>query len=127
MLEVGLQCEVSKVVQMEDTAAKVASGLLDVFATPMMIALMEKAAYTLVQDHLAEGDSTVGVEIGAKHVKATPVGTTVKAIATLTKIEGRFLTFSVQAFEEDGTLIGEGTHQRCTINSQKFIDKLNKR
>lgn len=93
----------------------------------MMIALMEKAAYTLAEEHLEEGESTVGVEIGSKHMKATPIGVTVKAVATITKIEGRFITFQVQAFEEDGTLIGEGTHLRCIINRQKFIDKLNKR
>ncbi|AVQ20979.1 dihydrolipoamide acyltransferase [Fusobacterium necrophorum subsp. funduliforme] len=127
MLEVGLKGEVSKVVQAEDTAARVASGLLEVFSTPMMIALMEKAAYTLAEEHLEEGESTVGVEIGSKHMKATPIGVTVKAVATITKIEGRFITFQVQAFEEDGTLIGEGTHLRCIINRQKFIDKLNKR
>lgn len=127
MLEVGLKGEVSKIVQAEDTAARVASGLLEVFSTPMMIALMEKAAYTLAEEHLEEGESTVGVEIGSKHMKATPIGVTVKAVATITKIEGRFITFQVQAFEEDGTLIGEGTHLRCIINRQKFIDKLNKR
>ncbi|HEY4533036.1 MAG TPA: thioesterase family protein [Fusobacterium sp.] len=127
MLEVGLKGEVSKVVQAEDTAARVASGLLEVFSTPMMIALMEKAAYTLAEEHLEEEESTVGVEIGSKHMKATPIGVTVKAVATITKIEGRFITFQVQAFEEDGTLIGEGTHLRCIINRQKFIDKLNKR
>lgn len=127
MLEVGLKGEVSKVVQAEDTAARVASGLLEVFSTPMMIALMEKAAYTLAEEHLEEGESTVGVEIGSKHMKATPIGVTIKAVATITKIEGRFITFQVQAFEEDGTLIGEGTHLRCIINRQKFIDKLNKR
>lgn len=127
MLEVGLQYEIPKKVEMKDTAASVASGTLEVFGTPVMIALMEEAAFKLVQTHLTEEESTVGIEISVKHLKATKVGVGVKAIATLTKIEGRFLTFEIKAFEEDGTLIGEGTHQRCIVNIHKFLDKLNKR
>ena len=127
MLEIGSQYEVSKIVEMKDTAASVASGTLAVFGTPVMIALMEEAAFTLVQKHLKEEESTVGIEISVKHLKATNVGIGIKVIATLTKIEGRFLSFDLKAFEEDGTLIGEGTHQRCIVNIQKFLDKLNKR
>lgn len=127
MLETGLQYEVSKIVEMKDTAANVASGALAVFGTPIMIAMMEEAAFNLVQGHLPEEESTVGIEISVKHLKATNIGIGVKAEATLTKIEGRFLNFDIKAFEEDGTLIGEGTHQRCIVNVQKFLDKLNKR
>lgn len=127
MLEIGLQYEVSKTVEMKDTAASVASGALAVFGTPIMIALMEEASFNLIQTHLSKEESTVGIEISVKHLKATNVGIRVKAVATLTKIEGRFLNFDIKAFEEDGTLIGEGTHQRCIVNVQKFLDKLNKR
>lgn len=127
MLEVGLQYEITRVVEMKDTAASVASGALAVFGTPVMIAMMEEASLNLVQAHLEEGDSTVGIEISVKHLKATNIGVGVKIVSTLTKIDGRFLSFDIKGYEEDGTLIGEGTHQRCIINTKKFLDKLNKR
>lgn len=127
MLETGMEYEVSKVVEMKDTAASVASGTLAVFGTPVMIAMMEEAAFQLVQKHISAEESTVGVEISVKHLKATNVGVGVKAVATLTKIEGRFFDFDLKAFEEDGTLIGEGSHKRCLVNVEKFLGKLNKR
>lgn len=98
------------------------SGTLEVFATPAMIALMEKTACESVQPYLEEGCGTVGTALNIKHVSATPVGMTVTCESVLTEVEGRRLTFIVLASDEHG-LIGEGTHERFIVNNEKFQSK----
>lgn len=111
-------------VTQEKTAASVGSGLLDVFATPQMIALMEATASESVMPYLDEGCSSVGTLVNISHVAATPVGLKVRCESLLTEVEGRKLTFTVKAFDECG-LIGEGTHERFVIFSEKFMAKTN--
>ena len=111
-------------VTMDKTAAAVGSGLLDVFATPQMIALMEATASESVAPYLDEGSTSVGTLVNVSHVAATPVGMTVRCESELTDVEGRKLTFSVKAYDECG-LIGEGTHERFVIFSEKFMAKAN--
>ena len=106
----------------EKTAATVGSGLLEVFATPMMIALMEQTAAESVAPCLDAGSTTVGTLVNVSHVSATPVGATVYCESTLTEVEGRKLTFSVKAYDNAG-LIGEGTHERFIVFSEKFMAK----
>ena len=104
-------------------ACNVGSGDLPVFATPMMVALMENAAMLCAQGLLADGESTVGSQISVSHVKPTALGKEVRANATLLSREGRKLTFHVEAHDEQG-LIGEGEHIRYIINKEKFMAKL---
>lgn len=125
MLETGMTYEVKKIVTENDTAAKVASGAIEVFATPLMIALMEKAALDLVAPHLEEGYTTVGTAVNVKHLKASLVGAEVKAIATLIAIDNKKLNFDVKVYEGD-TLVGSGEHGRYIINEKKFIENLTK-
>ena len=106
-----------------DTAKRYASGSIEVFATPAMIALMENASKTLVDKFLQTGDTTVGTEINVKHIKATPVGMKVKCEATIEEVSGRQIKFNVKAWDEKG-LIGEGTHTRFIVNVEKFMGKL---
>lgn len=106
-----------------DTAARYGSGLIEVFATPAMVALMEQTAQRSVQALLPEGAITLGTEINVTHVKATPVGMKVTCTTVLTGTEGRRLTFSVQARDELG-LIGEGTHRRFIVDALRFMKKL---
>lgn len=110
------------VVTKENTAAIVGSGLLEVFATPMMIALMEEVASESVSAYLDEGRTTVGTLVNVSHVAATPVGATVYCETLLTEVEGRRLVFSVKAYDNAG-LIGEGTHERFIVFSEKFMAK----
>lgn len=126
MLEtvIGKQGKAERTVGAKDTAASAASGLLPVFATPAMIALMEEAAYLLVQPFLDEGCSTVGTAVDVAHTSATPMGYRVWAEATLTAAEGRVLKFDVAAFDEAGE-IGRGTHTRAIIDEARFLGKLN--
>jgi predicted thioesterase len=111
-------------VTIDKTAAAVGSGLLDVFATPQMIALMEATASESVAPYLDEGSTSVGTLVSVSHVAATPVGMKVRCESELTEVDGRKLTFTVKAFDECG-LIGEGTHERFVVFSEKFMAKTN--
>ncbi|WP_297209613.1 thioesterase family protein [uncultured Flavonifractor sp.] len=121
-LTVGCKGRSETVVTAEHTAAAVGSGLVPVFATPYMIALMENAAVNAVQAQLEEGQGTVGTRLEVTHDAATPVGMKVWAQAELTAVEGKKLTFAVQAFDEAGP-IGGGTHERFVIAVDRFLSK----
>ncbi len=122
-METGKKLVIEKLVTETDTAAYYGSGLLQVFATPAMIALMEKSAHLLAKFSLPENQDTVGIEISVKHTRATPMGAKVYAEAELLAVEGKKLTFSVTAFDDLGE-IGKGTHVRYIINPTKFLDKI---
>ena len=122
-LHPGITHTVTQKVTYEDTAAKYGSGLVEVFATPAMIALMEKASLKAVQPFLGEELNTVGFEVNIRHFKPTSIGMEVKCTATLKETDGKKLTFHVVAFDEEGK-IGEGKHIRYIINSKKFMEKL---
>lgn len=124
MLREGLKGTKEVVVTRELTAQNVGSGLLPVYATPSMIALMENTAFESVAQYLEEGCGTVGTSLNVKHVAATPIGMKVTCKTELVKVEGRALTFEVKAYDECG-LIGEGTHERFIITEDKFLAKAN--
>ncbi len=119
---VGLEFTATELVTKENTASKYGSGLVDVFATPAMVALMEKAALNAVLPYLPEGFNTVGTEICVKHTKATPMGWEVHARATLNAVEGKKLVFDVVAWDKEGD-IGRGSHTRYIIDTSKFMEK----
>ena len=121
-ITVGMKGEVSTLVEREDTALEVGSGELLVYATPCMVALMEGAACEAIEESIPEGQTTVGIELNIKHLSASPVGMEVRAEATVTAVEGKIITFDIQAFDEAG-LIGEGTHKRALVNCDKFLEK----
>lgn len=121
-LKAGMKGRAETVVVPENTAQAVGSGLVPVFATPHMIALMENAAVNAVQAQLAAGEGTVGTRLDVTHDAATPVGMKVWAQAEVTAVEGRRITFAVSAF--DGReRIGGGVHQRFIIQSERFLAK----
>lgn len=111
------------IVSTKDTATAYGSGNAEVFATPAMIALMEKAAHISLQEHLPEGFITVGSEVNIRHLKATAVDKKVWAQTILQEVEGRKLTFSVKAFDELGE-IGNGKHVRYIVDAAKFMGAL---
>ena len=113
-ISVGMKGEVATLVEREDTAAEVGSGSLLVYATPCMVALMEGAACEAIADAMSEDQTTVGIELNISHISATPVGLEVRAEAEVTAVEGKIITFGK---------IGEGTHKRCIVSSQKFLDR----
>ena len=119
-IEIGMKGRVEAGVTPDNTAQAAGSGLVPVFATPWMIALMEGAAVQAVQSALVEGEGTVGTRLDVTHDAATPIGMKVWAEAEITAVEGRKLTFAVTAFDEAGK-IGGGTHERFIIKMDKFL------
>ena len=117
-----MTAQAGKIVSEDDTAVKFGSGGVRVFATPMMVALMENAALNAVDPHLGEDSATVGLSLNVKHLAATPVGMKVTAVAELISIEGKKLTFKVEAYDEQEK-IGEGIHERYIIKLSKFLER----
>lgn len=121
-ITVGMKGEVSTIVEREDTAQEVGSGSLLVYATPCMVALMEGAACEALNEVLPEEKTSVGIELSISHLSATPVGLEVRAEAEVIAVEGSVVTFQVTAYDEVSK-IGEGTHKRAVIATQRFLDK----
>lgn len=122
-LKVGIEGCIEIMVTGKDTAARYGSGLIDVFATPAMVGLMESCAQQSIMPYLPEGIITLGIEINVKHLKATPVGMKVTCRTKLTAIEEKRLTFEIEAHDEKG-LIGTAQHIRYMVNAEKFMQKL---
>ena len=125
-LTAGLAGSAQVTVTAENTAAAMGSGLLPVFATPAMVALMEGAAVDALSGHLDEGQGSVGIALDLTHDAATPVGMAVRAEAVLTAVEGRKLTFEVKAFDDAGQ-IGGGVHRRFRIDNPRCLAKAARR
>lgn len=122
-ITVGMKGEAVTLVEREDTAYEVGSGSLLVYATPCMVALMEGAACEAIADALPEEKTSVGTFLSISHISATPVGLEVRAEAEVTEVDGNTITFQVTAYDEAGK-IGEGTHKRMVISSQRFLEKV---
>lgn len=115
-LKPGMSAEIVRVV--DDSLVVKHVGGDGVFSTPSMIGLMERAGIEAVQPHLPAGHTTVGFEVNVKHVAPTPKGKTVRVRAELTEIDGRKLTFKVEA-HDDEKKVGMGTHRRAIIEVKK--------
>ena len=122
-IEIGSKGRAETVVTPDNTARAAGSGLVPVFGTPWMVALMENAAVQATQGALAEDEGTVGTRLDVTHDAATPVGMRVWAEAEVTVVEGRKLTFAVSAFDEAGK-IGGGVHERFVIKPEKFLARV---
>ena len=118
----GLKGTASTQVEREDTAYEVGSGSLLVYATPCMVAIMEGAACNALQGTLPDDKTSVGTEMNVKHISATPVGMEVRAEAEVVRVDKNIVEFRIDAFDESGK-IGEATHKRAIITSQRFLDK----
>lgn len=122
-LNIGTEGLGEMVVGKTDTAIHYGSGLIEVFATPAMIALMEKTAQLSIQDQLPDGFVTVGTEIKVTHSKASPLGAQIKCHTKLIEASGKKLQFLISAYDGQG-IIGEGTHQRYIVNSKAFMERV---
>jgi predicted thioesterase len=105
------------------TAAALGSGLLPVFSTPAMIALMENTAMKAMVN-VPEGCSSVGTAINVKHLKASAVGEIIHCTALITSIDGRKYSFEIAVKDNSNNLVGEGTHERVIVNVEKFMSKI---
>lgn len=123
MLTLGIKGHCEQIVTAEVTADRIGSGLVKVFATPMMVALIEQTCLESVAPHLEPGQGTVGTHVDVSHCAATPVGMRVWCDSELVEIDRRRLVFAVRACDECG-LIGEGRHERFVIDNAKFQAKI---
>lgn len=121
-MDTGIRGEVVFTADKEGSALEMGSGALSVLATPKMIAMLEKAAWESVQPYLDEGCGTVGTLMNVTHEAATPLGMQVTCRSVLVGIDGKKLTFQVEAFDQKGR-IGGGTHERFIVNNEKFQTK----
>ena len=121
-ISIGLRGEASAIVTEQNTAAAAGSGSLQVFGTPFLIALMEEAACQAIHPFLDPGQTSVGTRLEVSHDAATPVGMAVRAEAEVTAVDGRRITFRVQAFDACGP-IGQGLHERCIIREESFLQR----
>lgn len=119
MLSPGLKGTAELVVGEQHLASAVGSGLVPVFSTPMLVALLENAAVNALQPVLPEGQTSVGTRIDVRHLAATPPGMRVRAHAELVNVAGRILTFNVWA-EDEREKIGEAVHERAVIDRARF-------
>ena len=126
MILIGTKCQLEQTVTEELTAATVGSGLLPVFGTPFMAAMMENAAMTCLQNFLEEGQCSLGTHLEISHDAPTPIGMNVWAEAEITAVSenGKMVDFTVKAWDEKGP-IGSGTHTRAIIKNDKFLAKCN--
>jgi predicted thioesterase len=122
-IEVGLRGEASMVVGAGDTAAAMRSGTVDVLATPRVIALVEEATVAAIAGRLPAGHTSVGMRVQIDHLQPTAVGTEVIAEATLEKIDGRRLTFTVSASDTRG-LVAAGKVTRVLVEVDRFNSKV---
>lgn len=123
-METGLSFTSSLKVEKQHTAFEMGSGDLEVLATPTMVALMENAAMKAVANDLSEEETTVGGMMNTTHIKPSAIGEEVSATAVLVEVEGKKLTFSVEAKDSKGNVIGQGTHIRFIVNRERFLSKL---
>ena len=125
-LEPGLTGTADLTVGVEHTAPSIGSGLVPVLATPVMINVIEAAALAAVEHLLPAGHQSLGIHLNVRHFAATPIGMAVRATAALVAVDGRTLTFRVEA-RDDKEPIGDGTHQRVVVNVAHFDARVQKK
>jgi predicted thioesterase len=122
-ISVGQTAMATTTVTEQNTARAVGSGSLDVFATPMMVALMERAACECLADALEPGRTSVGTRVDIEHTAASPLGAVITATATVADIDGRKIEFEVAANDSKG-VIGHGKHTRVIVDGERFMAKV---
>lgn len=122
-LKIGLQDTLEWEVTEQYTTAR---GDFRVCSTPSMCMLAEMAANKVAAPHLAAGQGQVGLTVNIRHMAPTPIGRKVRAVATLTAIDRRKLTFDVKVYDEVEQ-VGEVTHERFVIDVDKYIERLKKK
>lgn len=125
-LKPGLKGTATLIVAPEHTAPRVGSGRVAVLATPVMINVIEAAALDAVEHLLPEGYQSLGTHLDVRHFAATPVGLHVTATAEVIAVEGRLVTFRVEA-RDDHEPIGDGTHQRVVVNVARFVERVQRK
>ena len=122
-IKTGIRGNQTKIVENSDTAKQFGSGLAEVYATPAMIALMEKTAFTSIESLLPKGFSSVGIEINVQHLKASLPGAKITCESEIMSVDKKKIYFEISAYEKAGQ-IGKAKHTRYIINSDEFMNSL---
>ena len=122
----GLKGHARILVGVEHTAPSIGSGKVPVLATPVMINVIEAAALAAVEHLLPAGHQSLGIHLDVRHFAATPIGMRIRATAELVGVDGRTLTFRVEA-RDDKELIGDGSHQRVVVNVARFDERVKRK
>jgi fluoroacetyl-CoA thioesterase len=125
-LKPGLIGSAEILVGVEHTAPSIGSGLVPVLGTPVMINVIEAAALAAVESLLPAGYQSLGIHLDVRHIAATPIGMRVRALAELIGVDGRTLSFRVEA-RDDKELIGDGSHQRVVVNVARFDERVKRK
>jgi len=120
---IGKTAEARTIVTAENTAQAVGSGSLPVFATPMMVALMEQAACACLADSMEPGQTSVGISVHVEHTSASVIGAEITATATIAAVSKRSIEFRVSARDHTGE-IGSGRHIRVIVDEKRFMAKV---
>jgi len=118
-VRIGMTAEKTVVVASEMTVGHFVANMPQVYATPMMILHMEMASGSAIASHLPEGFVSVGMDVKVRHLAATPVGRSVRAISRVVQIDAKSVMFEVEAWDGDRK-IGDGTHRRGIVNMREF-------
>ena len=119
---IGMTAEKTVTVISEMTVSHFVANMPHVYATPMMILHMEMASGSSIASHLPKGFVSVGMDVKIRHLAATPIGRTVRAISRVVKIEPKSVVFEVEAWDGDRK-IGDGTHRRGIVNLVEFEER----
>jgi fluoroacetyl-CoA thioesterase len=122
-LMAGLMHEMSMTVTPDRTAKHLGTGAASVLSTPSIVWLVEHAAQVLAQNHLPDGQTTVGAEVLVRHLAPTPLGMQVTAKVRIDEVDGRRITFSAEVFDEKEK-VGDGRHVRVIIDQKRFMEKV---
>jgi len=123
-IPIGIKSTKTITVQDRDSAKALGSGSLNVFGTPAMIALMENVALDMIREYLPEGNDSVGTGINAQHMKASAIGAKISCTAEVTAVDGRKVSYSLEATDESGDTIGKATHDRFVVDMERFMSKV---
>ena len=119
----GLKLARTLQVDTSHTAQSLGSGDVAVLGTPALLALAEGACVDAIADELPVGETSVGTWAEVEHLRATPVGDTVCAHATLIGHHGRRLEFRV-TIDHDGEPVARVSHRRVLVDRVRFLGKL---
>ena len=90
-----------------------------------MIGLMERTCVDLTEPYLNENEQTVGIHVDVRHLAPTKIGQSVTVTAELLEVKDNKLRYAVSATNDQGVKIGEGTHRRAVINTERFAEAPN--
>jgi fluoroacetyl-CoA thioesterase len=122
-ISVGMANEMRLKTGPEHSARHFYPDVPDVFGTPYLGGLFEGVSAALMAPHLESGEQSVGISMNLKHLAPTPLGMEIRAVTAVTQVEGRKITFKLEAFDEKEK-IGEAAHERFIINAEKFNQRV---